>query len=398
MGAVYEAHDRLLDRKVAIKAALTAEHAEALRKEAVAMAAVEHPNLVTIHAIAREGDAPFIVMERVFGNTLEQRIGEAVTNRAPVPLDEALGVLVAITDALTAIHRAGLAHRDVKSANVLLSGGRVALVDFGLAAPEVGVRFGTVLAGTIEYMAPELFLHDVRPGNGPLLDLYALGVVAFELLTGRLPFDGDSAHAMLKAHLQKEVPDLGDLRPEAPEDLRKLVQELLAKTPAGRPESSEVVLWRLQAARAKLSRAAFAAHPCSVHPLSVLIVDDDPDVSALLRTKLEWSLPRLSVSAVTDATRAIERIYRHPPDIAVVDLNMPGMNGVELCMNIGALPSRVRPVIVAMSGRSTCDDLAVLHALDVHDFVSKDEGFLRRMCDVIGDVRRARLARSHVAP
>jgi CheY-like chemotaxis protein len=131
-----------------------------------------------------------------------------------------------------------------------------------------------------------------------------------------------------------------------------------------------------------------------VHPFSVLIVDDDPDVSALLKHKLECSLPRLSVSAVTDATTAMERIYRHPPDIAVVDLNMPGMNGVELCMTIGALPSRLRPVVVAMSGRSTCDDLAVLRALDVHEFVDKDEGFLRRMCDVIGDVRRGGLCRA----
>jgi serine/threonine-protein kinase len=389
MGVVYEAHDRMLDRKVAIKTALTPEYAVTLRNEAVAMAAVQHPNLVTIHAMGFEGDAPYMVMERVLGGTLGERIDEAFANGTLVPLDEALGALVSIADALTAIHRAGLAHRDVKSTNVLLSGRRVVLVDFGLATPEIGVRSGASFVGTIEYLAPELILNDVRPGNGPLLDLYALGVVAFELLTGRLPFEGVTDMALLKAHLQQAVPDIRALRPDVPEDLAKLVHELMAKTPAGRPESSEVLLWRLAALRAKLPHGAFATPP-----FSVLIVDDDPDVSTLLKHKLEKSLPRLKVSAVTDSTKAMEKIHEHPPDIAVVDLNMPGMNGVELCMNIGSLPKRSRPVVVAMSGRCSCDDLAVLRALDVHDFVDKDAGFLRRMCDVIGDVRRARIASS----
>jgi serine/threonine-protein kinase len=389
MGVVYEAHDRMLDRKVAIKAALTPEYAATLRNEAVAMAAVQHPNLVAIHAMGREGDEPFMVMERVLGGTLGDRIDEAFANGTLVPIDEALGVLVSIADALTAIHRAGLAHRDVKSTNVLLSGRRVVLIDFGLATPEVAVTSGALFVGTIEYLAPELILNDVRPGDGPLLDLYALGVVAFELLTGRLPFEGITDIALLKAHLQQAVPDVRALRPDVPEDLAKLTHELMSKSPVGRPDSSEVLLWRLQALRAKLPRVGVATPP-----FSVLIVDDDPDVSTLLKHKLEGSLPRLMVSAVTDSTKAMEKINEHPPDIAVVDLNMPGMNGVELCMNIGSLPKRSRPVVVAMSGRCSCDDLAVLRALDVHDFVDKGEGFLRRMCHVIGDVRRARIASS----
>jgi serine/threonine-protein kinase len=392
MGIVYEAHDRMLDRKVAIKAALTPEYAATLRNEAVAMAAVQHPNLVAIHAMGREGDAPFMVMERVLGGTLADRIDEAFANRTSVPLDEALGVLVAIADALTAIHRAGLAHRDVKSSNVLLSGRRVVLIDFGLATPEIGITSGAAFVGTIEYLAPELILNDVRPGDGPLLDLYALGVVAFELLTGLLPFEGSTDIALLKAHLQQAVPNIRALRPDIPEDLARLVHELLAKSPVGRPDSSEVLLWRLLALRAKLPREGLAAPP-----FSVLIVDDDLDVSTLLKEKLEGSLPRLMVSLVTDSTKAMQKIHEQSPDIAIVDLNMPGMNGVELCMNIGSLPKRSRPVVVAMSGRCSCDDLTVLRALDVHDFVDKDEGFLRRMCDVIGDVRRERIASSTIS-
>jgi serine/threonine-protein kinase len=387
MGVVYEAHDLLLDRTVAIKAPLASDLGEILRKEAVAMAAVHHPNLVSVYALGREGDVDFMVMERVFGMTLEDRLTEAVETHQPIALDEALTILVAIADALTAVHRAGLAHRDVKSGNVMLNGRRVVLADFGLATPEVGVRPGMQLAGSVGYMAPELILDRVRPGRGPQVDLYALGMVAFELLTGGLPYESPTTHRILMSHIQEPVPDVRTRRRDLPDGLGALVDELLAKAPDDRPESSEVVLWRLQAMRAELPRC-----PVAARPFSVLIVDDDPDVSVLLKRRLEWTLPNLVVNAVTDPEKALERMRRHGPDIALVDLHMPGMNGVELCMNISALPQRARPVVVAMSGRCSYDDLAVLRSLDVYDFINKDETFVPHMCDVIGDVRRARLS------
>src|SRR5262249_51646657 len=139
-----------------------------------------------------------------------------------------------------------------------------------------------------------------------------------------------------------------------PDELAALLQELLAKAPEDRPESSEAVLWRLQALRDDLPRS-----PAASRPFSVLILDDGPDVGALLKRQLEWTLPKLVASAVTDSEKALEKIRRHGPDIALVDLNMPGMNGVELCMNISALPRRARPVVVAMSGRCSGDDLAL---------------------------------------
>jgi serine/threonine-protein kinase len=387
MGVVYEAHDQRLDRTVAIKAPLDEAYGETLRREAVAMAAVHHPNLVGVHSLGREGDLDYMVMERVFGMTLDERITEAVETRKPIALEEALAVVSAIADALTAVHRAGLAHRDVKSSNVMLDGSRVVLADFGLATPEVGVRVDAPIAGSVDYMAPELILGLVRPGSGPRVDLYALGIVAFEVLTGRRPYERASTHATLLAHVHEPIPDVHALRRDVPDELVALLHELLAKRPDDRPESSEAVLWRLQAARARLPRSAPATRP-----FSVLIVDDDPDLGVLLKRRLEWTLPTLVASAITDPEKALEKIRRHGPDIALVDLNMPRMNGVELCMNIGALPWRSRPVVVAMSGRCSVDDIALLRTLDVYDFVNKDDGFVARMCEVIGDVRRARLS------
>jgi serine/threonine-protein kinase len=387
MGVVYEAHDQRLDRTVAIKAPIDEAYGEQLRREAVAMAAVHHPNLVGVYALGEEADLHYMVMERVFGMTLDQRITEAVESRKPLALEEALAILSAIADALTAVHRAGLAHRDVKSNNVMLDGSRVVLADFGLATPEVGVRVDAPIAGSVEYMAPELILGLVRPGSGPRVDLYALGIVAFELLTGRRPYERASTHATLLAHVHEPIPDIHALRHDVPDELAALLHELLAKKPDDRPESSEAVLWRLQAARARLPHS-----PPATRPFSVLIVDDDPDLGVLLQRRLEWTLPTLVASSITDSEKALEKIRRHAPDIALVDLNMPRMNGVELCMNISALPWRTRPVVVAMSGRCSVDDLVLLRTLDVYDFVNKDEGFVTRMCEVIGDVRRARLS------
>ena len=386
MGVVYEARDRLLDRAVAVKAPIVQAHAQALRREATAMAAIHHPNLVAIYTRGREGEVDFMVMERVFGMTLEDRIEEACESGRPISLDEVLRVLVSVTDALTAIHRAGVAHRDIKSANVMLSGQRVVLTDFGLVTPEIDAGREMQLAGSVAYMAPELIMGSVEPGRVALADLYALGVVAFEVLAGRRPYGGDSPNAVFMAHLEQAIPDVRALRNDVPDDLAPLIRELLAKEPMDRPESSEAVLWRLNAIRARLQDPGRGI----VAPLSVFIVDDDPAIGVLLKRSLQWSLPSLVARVVTDPTKALERMRRRVPDVVVVDLNMPDLNGVELCMSLSALPRRSRPVIVAISTQASYGDLALLRSLGVHDFVHKDEGFVPRLRDVIGRAARDR--------
>jgi eukaryotic-like serine/threonine-protein kinase len=386
MGVVYEAHDVLLDRSVAIKAPLFPDQAQTLRNEAQAMAAVHHPNVVTVYAVGHEGPADFIVMERVFGMTLQDRIQEAWEARVPIPLEEALDLLVAVT-----VHRAGAAHRDLKSANVMISGERVVLADFGLATPEVSLHAGGPFAGSADYMAPELILGTIQTGRGHLADLYALGVVAFEVITGRRPYPFETPRAVLRAHLDHPVPDVRSYRADTSDELAELVHELLAKAPEERPDSAESVLWRLAALRADLPGTGGAA------PLSVLLVDDDPEVGRMLQHHLAWALPRLAAEAIADPAEALRRMERKAYDIAVVDLNMPGMNGVELCMGVADLPARTRPVIVVMSAHADPRDVDVLHALGVRAFVPKDERLVPHLCEVIGDVRRARRAASPAA-
>jgi serine/threonine-protein kinase len=392
MGVVYEAHDVWLNRTVAVKVPLVEDYTQSLRKEAQAMAAVHHPNLVTIHAMGHHRGIEYLVMERVYGMTLEDRVDEAWRAARPLPIEEVLDVLMAVTDAITAIHRAGVAHRDIKAANVMLTGTRVALTDFGLVTPEVAVRAGEPIAGSADYMAPELILGNVQPGRGPLVDLYALGVLGFELLAGRRPFASEKLQAVLAAHLQKPPPDVRAFRGDVPEDLAELLRELMAKAPEQRPESSEAVLWRLSACRAALAGVPEPA------PLSAMIVDDEAAVAEILRRNLCWALPRLAVEIETDADTALDRIKRHPPDLLLVDLHMPGTNGVELCMAIRALPERGQPAVVAMSAEASRADLDVLRSLGVLEFVAKDEAFVARVSDVVGDLRRQRRPRTSSLP
>lgn len=391
MGVVYEAHDLLLNRAVAVKVPLAAGDTQSLHKEAQAMAAVHHPNLVVIHAMGYHRDVAYLVMERVYGMTLESRVDEAWQSGRPIPMEEVIDTLSGITGALTAIHRAGIAHRDIKSANVMLTGSRVVLADFGLVTPEVAVRAGEPIAGSADYMAPELILGLVKPGEGPLVDLYALGVVAFEVLAGRHPFSSEKLQAVLAAHLEKPAPDVRAHRGDTPPDLAQLIRELLAKRPEDRPESSEAVLWRLGAARAALSAQPEPA------PMSVMIVDDEPAVCASLQRALTWSLPRVTVDVAHDAEAALQRIKRHPPDVVLVDLQMPGTNGIELAMTLLSLPLPA-PVIVAMSEEPSHADLSVLRSLGVDELVTKDERFGARVADVIGDLRRVRSSRPSSLP
>jgi serine/threonine-protein kinase len=392
MGVVYDAHDEGLDRAVAIKAPLLPTLGAALRKEAQAMAAVHHPNVVAIHAVSREGDVDFIVMERVFGMTLEDRIIEAWEAQRPIPLEEAIALLVAITDAIGAIHRAGVTHRDVKSANVMLSGERVVLTDFGLVTPEVTVHPGGPIAGSADYMAPELILGAVEQGLGPMVDLYALGVLAFEVLASRRPYEACAPGAVMLAHVKETVPDVRAFRRDTPDDLAHLIAELTAKAPEDRPASADVVLWRLDAIKADLPTPSLDRARA---PLSVIIVDDDAGTCSALRRTLQAALPGLRAETFTDGTRALARIQREPPDVVVVDLEMPGMNGVELFMALDALPARARPVMIAMSAKASQGDVALLEDLGVQAFVDKNAGFAARMCAVLGDVRRSRPPTRH---
>lgn len=388
MGIVYEARDLVLGRRVAIKAARGQAGAE-LQNEARALAAVRHASLVTVYSLGSHRGVDYMAMELVNGQTLEAYLDALGRTPASVSIDEALDLVAAIADGLSALHGAGMAHRDLKPANVMLAGTRTVLIDLGLFVPEFEVSSENVIAGSPEYMAPEVLTRSVEPGGGPMIDLYALGMLAFEILTGRSPFRTATVPKLIARHISASAPDVRSLRPDVPARLAVLVAELCAKDPSDRPASSEAVVWQLSELRGRNLAGA--------RPLRVLVLDDDPEVGAVLARTLEESFPGLHVERFEDPRAALRAIEATAPDLAVIDLNMPVMNGIEVCMRIDALAPERRPTILAMSAEATPRDASVLRALGAIDVVPKDYRFVARVADVVRTLRRAReeSTRSH---
>ncbi|MFI5178621.1 MAG: protein kinase [Vicinamibacterales bacterium] len=259
MGTVYRARDTVLGRTVAIKVlsgetANDAELAPRILREAKTASKLNHPNIVTVHELGKSGETEFIVMEYVEGASLASQIAPG-----GLPFDRVVDYAWQVAEALAAAHEAGLVHRDVKPGNVMVTpSGRVKVLDFGLArhlpaAPAAETRAATTefltrhgLAGTAGYMAPELI--QGQPAD-PRSDVFALGVLMFELVTGRRPFVGDTAWATMSATVTADAPDVTRLRPDTPPALARIVMRALAKRPEDRYASAREVANDLAALR-----------------------------------------------------------------------------------------------------------------------------------------------------
>jgi serine/threonine-protein kinase len=258
MGRIYRATDTVLGRAVAIKVlderyAADASVRARFTREALAAARLSgNSNIVTIYDVGEYQGRPFIVMEYLAGGSLEERL-----QAGAVPPRQALEWLEQSAEALDAAHRAGIVHRDVKPANLLLDRQeRIHVVDFGIASA-VGLhsltQTGTVL-GTAAYLAPE---QAQGQRATPASDIYSLGIVAFELITGQRPFEGDSLVAEAAAHVTAELPSVCDVNPDAPCEVDPVFAQALAKDPAARyPTAAEFVA----SLRAEMDRAAGPTH------------------------------------------------------------------------------------------------------------------------------------------
>jgi serine/threonine-protein kinase len=244
MGVVYKARDLSLHRFVALKflpAEIIASPDKILRFEAEARAisALNHPNIATIHAMDEDRGRRFLVLEFLEGGTLRERIRKYRDCDRPFPLTEALKVGVQLAEGLGHAHRKRIVHRDIKPENVMFTiEGTLRVTDFGLAksshASEI-TRDGTTV-GTAAYMAPEQAL---RNETSPRSDLFAVGIVLYELVAGRRPFTGGNEFATLQAMLNEQPPPLRTLRPDLPPDLERIVFKLLAKDPAQRYQTGD---------------------------------------------------------------------------------------------------------------------------------------------------------------
>lgn len=240
MGEVFRARDRVLGREVAVKIlhrslAGDAEFIDRFRREAQAAASLNHPNIVAVYDWGSAGQTYFMVMELIEGRTVREALVEAGA-LAPV---QAADVMIQTLAALDHAHREGIVHRDIKPENLLVtSDGTVKVADFGLARAYAESRVtqapGTV-TGTVAYLAPEQITG--KPAD-PRTDLYALGVVGFELLTGHVPFTAETSVAVAYKHLEERVPAPSSLDPDIPADFDQVILWATQKDPAERPASA----------------------------------------------------------------------------------------------------------------------------------------------------------------
>jgi hypothetical protein len=271
MAAVWRARDEVLARRVAVKIlredlATEPGFAERFQREAVAAARLNHPNVISVFDTGQEDGVRYIVMEHFEG----QSLGAVLGREAPLEPDRAVSLTRPILSALAAAHRSGLVHRDVKPANILVGGGVVKVTDFGIAKAAFDTRELTTtgaLIGTARYLSPE----QVQGGEvDQRSDLYSAGVVLFEMLTGRPPFEAATELATAMMRLTREPPEPRALRPGIPSGLQQVVLKAMARDPHGRFPTAEAML-------AALERHSPESAPPPTRPMSPVARQASPE-------------------------------------------------------------------------------------------------------------------------
>jgi len=333
MGVVWKAIDTRLDREVALKL-LPGEFEADLHRlarldsEAKAVAALNHPNIVTIHSIEEAEGHRFLVMELVRGCTLDRFVPEE-----GLSLERFLDLALTLTDALGSAHERGVVHRDLKPKNIMIGDdGRLRILDFGMAkspepladtdatdAPTTTIPSGSRLEGTMAYMAPEQLKSeplDVR------CDLFSLGVLFYEMLTGQRPFSGGTAAELIATILRDEPPSLTRRRPDLPGRLEAIIRRAMEKDRERRYSSAEEVGADLQRLRSDIERGvitAAAADPLAPAPvvksLAVLPLDDlsgDPEQAYFADGMTDMLINRLArISALKVISRTSIMRYKN---------------------------------------------------------------------------------------
>ncbi len=346
MGVVYLGTDLFLERRVAVKVlklktVRNPDAMERFRREAVTMAHINHPNVVQIFSFGEKDDFYYFVMEHIPGRNLADLVEDYAARNDALPLDVAIGIIAQICAGLGAVHAKGIAHRDVKPANVLLAkeNFRVALTDFGLTSLAPASR-DRLVEGTPLYLAPErIRTEELPPERQHLPDLYAIGCIFFELLTGHPPFESDSLVELLDMHLHEEIPRITAERPDLPMYVDTIVQNAMAKDYARRYPTcealrTELLQYRMPSRHEKYSR-----------PL-LLLLDADSDEGETLRSALHAQLPGMCVISSANPEEAISTALQERPDVVFITDRLNGSSLLELCSR---LQSSRLPVFLFLS-------------------------------------------------
>ncbi|MGY6500780.1 MAG: protein kinase domain-containing protein [Acidimicrobiales bacterium] len=298
MAQVRRATDDVLGRAVAVKIlhphlATDPVLVDRFKREAVAAARLTHPNIVGIYDTVAEGGINAIVMELITGITLRQYLDQ----EGPLAPQDTVDVIAGVAAALQVAHEAGIVHRDVKPANILLCDDRrVKVTDFGIAKATVGsdlTQTGTMI-GTAKYLAPE----QVRGERvDPRTDVYALGVVLFECLTGKAPFEGDSDAATALARLHRDPLRPRQIRPSVPKSLDTVTMQALCREPDGRPPTADALRAALLAAGSDDATATLDRDHTIAAPLAAAAVEPE----SFARAERRWLVPIMLVLLIGGA-------------------------------------------------------------------------------------------------
>jgi two-component system LytT family response regulator len=338
MGEVFLAEDTRLNRKVALKVLLpeVAEDTDKLARfvlEARAASALSHPNAAHIYDIGEANGRHFLAMEYIEGQTLETRLsGE------PLPMAQIIAIAAQVADALEAAHTRRIVHRDIKPANLMIDPqGHVKVLDFGLAkilplagteipaSSQLATQFltsGGVVLGTVSYMSPEQALgRDIDHRT----DLFSLGVVLYQMASGKLPFTGASAQETLARILQSPPDALGRLNYELPEEFERIVKKCLEKDRDRRYQSAKDLLVDLR----NLERAPSSERARS-GAIRAVIVDDEELARHLLKEYLTQAGGVEVIAECANGFEAVKTIAERKPDLVFLDVQMPKLDGFEV--------------------------------------------------------------------
>jgi serine/threonine-protein kinase len=328
MAVIYKAVDVALGRTVAVKVlrpSLTndPEFLKRFRQEARNVANLSHPNIVTVHDVGQEGNTHYIVMEYVDGEDLKRQIRAA----APFSIDRSLSIAIKICAGVGYAHRAGLVHADVKPQNVLVTEtDNVKVTDFGIAQALTSTKptdqeRQKVVWGSPHYFSPEQAQGEVPT---PASDVYAIGIVLFEMLTGRLPFVGTDQQELAMAHIREKPPMTSDFNPNVPVHLDRILQKVLSKEPTTRYRNADqlgriLVSYRRQGqvttdqvpevANEDLSEAADLTSPPPPEPVAHPTPVTAPAPPAFQRVFSPSTVP--SRPAVDPRAEAPTNVYTH---------------------------------------------------------------------------------------
>jgi serine/threonine-protein kinase len=246
-GVLYKAMDPMIERVVALKVLHTQyasnERLSAwFKREAKAMARLNHPNIVSIHNFEIEGDRHFIVMEYVEGSNLDEDLKQS----GPMPIDDIVQAVLQMVDGFGYAHENGIVHRDIKPSNVMVdSSGKVKITDFGIAkilGDSKLTKTGTG-AGSLHYMSPEQI--EGKPID-TRTDIYSLGITLYQMITGKVPFSDESEFVVMRAHLDQIPTSPSQLRSDTPSELDRIVLKMLEKRPEDRYDSMETLARELK--------------------------------------------------------------------------------------------------------------------------------------------------------